>query len=354
MIKIQEHLDRANPEVYLDTLALSLWEHLNPKRKSDGELKDTSTINLCEDYYKLTVTNKYIKDYADNVKTTAQRHRRFFKYLKKEKNKNLKRIIIGQPTEFDTILTEVFKILRIEDLYIKSGEKISQTKFSKLLNSTIFNYKKLRSSSFCSELYKTIGFKNAICPYCNDRKVEVLNVEQDATKKEKLKAYFDLDHFYPKSQNPFFAVSFYNLIPSCHTCNSSEKSDLPFTIASHIHPYHDSFEDLFKFKISLKTQLGDKADEITFVPLTARLTDGVIEDLKLDVRYKNNIESANELVTLYNKYKHYLSSPDRTMFIEMILKSIPTQRKKILSFSKAKLNRDVLKQLDIANDLAID
>lgn len=354
MIKIQEHLDRANPEAYLDTLARSLWGHLNPKRKSDDELKDTSIINLCKYYYHLTETNKYIKENADNIKATAQRHKRFFKYLKKENNKNLRRIIIAKPTEFDAILTEILGILREEDLFITKGEKISQTKFGKLLNATIFNYKKFRGSSFCSGLYWTIGFKNAICPYCNDRKVEVVNVERDATKVKKLKAYFDLDHFYPKSQNPFFATSFYNLIPSCHTCNSSEKSDLPFTITTHIHPYHDSFEDLFKFKISLKTQLGDKADEITFVPKTARLTDGVIEDLKLDIRYKNNIESANNLVTLYNKYKYYLGSPNQAMFIEMILKDIPKQRKKILSFSKAKLHRDVLKQLDIANELEID
>lgn len=354
MIKIQEHLDRANPEAYLDTLALSLWEHLNPKRKSDGELKDTSIINLCEYYYQLTETNKYTKEYADNIKATAQRHKRFFKYLKKEKNKNLKRIIIAKPSEFDAILTEILDILREEDLFITNGEKISQTKFGKLLNTTIFNYKKFRGSKFCSELYWTIGFKNAICPYCNDRKVEVINVERDATNEKKLKAYFDLDHFYPKSQNPFFATSFYNLIPSCHTCNSSEKSDLPFAITTHIHPYHDSFEDLFKFKISLKTQLGDKADEITFVPKTNKLTDGVIEDLNLDVRYQNNIDLANELVSLYNRYKHNLNTPSHSMFIDMLFKGIPLERKKILSYSKAKLNRDILKQLDVNKLLGID
>ncbi|TCL67476.1 hypothetical protein EV196_10232 [Mariniflexile fucanivorans] len=29
----------------------------------------------------------------------------------------------------------------------------------------------------------------------------------------------ELDHYYPKSLYPYFGVSFYNLIPSCQSCN---------------------------------------------------------------------------------------------------------------------------------------
>jgi hypothetical protein len=29
----------------------------------------------------------------------------------------------------------------------------------------------------------------------------------------------EIDHFYPKDKYPFLAVSFFNLIPSCLTCN---------------------------------------------------------------------------------------------------------------------------------------
>lgn len=48
----------------------------------------------------------------------------------------------------------------------------------------------------------------SICPYCSEENIE----PTDNTKKQ-------IDHFLPKRQYPFFALSFYNLIPSCGTCN---------------------------------------------------------------------------------------------------------------------------------------
>lgn len=50
-----------------------------------------------------------------------------------------------------------------------------------------------------------------ICPYCGNDKVR----ESSRTKNE-------LDHFLPKRKYPLFAVSYYNLIPSCHFCNRSD------------------------------------------------------------------------------------------------------------------------------------
>lgn len=53
------------------------------------------------------------------------------------------------------------------------------------------------------------------CPYCNrtyigSSKGKILNVQ--------------LDHFYSKSRYPFFAVSLYNLVPSCPFCNLNKSS----------------------------------------------------------------------------------------------------------------------------------
>ena len=48
----------------------------------------------------------------------------------------------------------------------------------------------------------------SICPYCSEEYIEPTS----NTKKQ-------IDHFLPKRQYPFFALSYYNLIPSCGTCN---------------------------------------------------------------------------------------------------------------------------------------
>lgn len=47
-----------------------------------------------------------------------------------------------------------------------------------------------------------------VCPYCSEEVIE----PTDNTKKQ-------IDHFLPKRKYPFFALSYYNLIPSCDTCN---------------------------------------------------------------------------------------------------------------------------------------
>lgn len=71
-------------------------------------------------------------------------------------------------------------------------------------------------------LIDNIGLK--VCPYCNRNYIS--NRGQ----------YFSaqMDHFYNKSKFPFFAISLYNLIPSCSSCNLI-KSDKDFEL----HPFVD-------------------------------------------------------------------------------------------------------------------
>lgn len=38
-------------------------------------------------------------------------------------------------------------------------------------------------------------------------------------------AYYDLDHWKPKSKYPFLCISFFNLQPSCHSCNIHKRDD---------------------------------------------------------------------------------------------------------------------------------
>ncbi|MFX8327742.1 hypothetical protein ABTL71_18955, partial [Acinetobacter baumannii] len=49
------------------------------------------------------------------------------------------------------------------------------------------------------------------CPYCNRSYIYYIS------RRKEIKP--QIDHFFPKSKYPFLAMSFYNLIPSCQTCN---------------------------------------------------------------------------------------------------------------------------------------
>lgn len=64
------------------------------------------------------------------------------------------------------------------------------------------------------DLTKELGI--TVCPYCNRNYIQnIQNINQYSKKRRTC----EFDHFYPKSKYPFFAISFYNLVPSCKVCN---------------------------------------------------------------------------------------------------------------------------------------
>ncbi|APX99720.1 HNH endonuclease family protein [Lacinutrix venerupis] len=356
MITIQEHLNVSDPNKFLSKIAENHWKELNPKYKSRNEYKTNSLIKKCKKFYIQSNTSSYIKKYAQGSKSTAKRHRALFNFLKKNNCYELKKIILAKPNDFNKINNKIFQLIKEEDIYLTKGARISQTEFGKLISNELLNYKAFRSSQYCTILYSKLNFTDATCPYCNDRKVEI--VKRNSHKKLTINniAYFDLDHFYPKSQNPFFALSFFNLIPSCHICNSPEKGDKPYNIDTHLHPYSEAFEDFYTFKISLKVLLGDSIDELTFQVKKIKPNDKTIDDLNLINRYKNRLLTTEKLVRFYlNNYKKVSTTDEIENFAKMFfeLKEIPKKRNEILSIENGKLFRDILKQIDSLNLLKI-
>ncbi len=77
-----------------------------------------------------------------------------------------------------------------------------------------------------------------VCPYCNR------NYIFNFLKANKKNATAQLDHFFDKGTYPYLAVTMYNLVPSCSTCNQ-RKSNKKCNI---FYPYLESFSDSVKFK----------------------------------------------------------------------------------------------------------
>lgn len=65
-----------------------------------------------------------------------------------------------------------------------------------------------------------------VCPYCGRNYIN------------RLKSYrqYEIDHFFPKDKYPIFAVSLYNLIPVCPSCNR-RKANKDFSYSPHNHKY---------------------------------------------------------------------------------------------------------------------
>jgi len=351
MIRIQEHLNRDDAEVFLDTLAEKHWGTLNQNLASGKGLKQNSLIEKCRKYKAQTKRKSYIVKYAGGDPQAAERQKTFFDFLLSAKATNLKRLIIARPLEFSSLKAEIYGILHPSDLYSGSPGNCAQSPFGVLLSNVIFNYTAFRASDFCKDLFSEINFQSTTCPYCNDNKLNITKLKSNSSSKTKLKAYLDLDHFYSKSEHPYFSISFFNLLPVCHDCNSGDKGEKPFTIETHIHPYCDSFDDYYKFSISLTTLLGDPIDSIDIHKTNRRPHDITLTDLNLRARYANNFAAANELVNLFWKNKEHIGTEFENDFRELLLRDIPVERHNILKHQRAKMNRDILMQIDIGNVL---
>lgn len=58
-----------------------------------------------------------------------------------------------------------------------------------------------------------------VCPYCGRN--YVYSVDHPTKSNPNTKVKVELDHFLPKSEYPYLAINYYNLVPSCKTCNAS-------------------------------------------------------------------------------------------------------------------------------------
>ena len=163
-----------------------------------------------------------------------------------------------------------------------------------------------------------------VCPYCNLNATYTVIVK-DGTKITRP----EFDHFYDKDSNPILALSFYNLIPSCHTCNSTLKGKEPFSINSHLNPYSDNFDKEAKFRL--------KIEDSTFYHSIKGFDVALESD---DERAKNNIKSF-ELDTLYQNHKDIILEliQKEAIYNESYLDELLTQYEGTLFKNKEDLQR---------------
>lgn len=105
-----------------------------------------------------------------------------------------------------------------------------------------------------------------VCPYCNR---EFIYTVYDENQKKIVRP--ELDHYLPQSLFPMFALSFYNLIPSCHSCNAVVKRERELDMGKHIHPY-------IKSNAKMQFKYGE-----------LRLCDGKLRT-KVDIDYQNDLD----------------------------------------------------------------
>lgn len=185
------------------------WYVKNQKKYCEEKIKE---------YHKKIANNEY---HGKNPKTIYE--------LLHCIEKNLDAILREKPKKLYKISEKIQA--QFPDAFHKPPKKSKKEDYALYhMLSDIFNYVTFTKShkDFAYELTMKQGV--SICPYCNR---EFIFTVADTIRPE-------LDHYFPQSKFPLLALSFFNLIPSGHICNSNIKHDEELDFKSDLHPYVES------------------------------------------------------------------------------------------------------------------
>ena len=197
-------------------------------------------------------TSVYVKLNKKVIKYQGTKNHDLFFYLLNNHDEIIKEKII----RLEKHINKIKSIITKNNIIFKGtnpadGKLIYNDVYWDIVES--FDYAAYSASDKPYKLMLELGVN--VCPYCNRQFVNTF-ISPDG------KTRATLDHFYSKSEYPYLALSFYNLIPSCYSCNSSLKGRIPFTFNKNVNPYHSSFENIVSFTIKYK-EIGDSKKYIS-------------------------------------------------------------------------------------------
>ena len=254
----------------------------------------------------------------------------------------VKRLVLAAPEEM-LIIQRYYKILRIR------YPKIQWSDIDRVLNYDIFTCKN-HNSGLSLKLAEIKNVRS--CPYCN-RSFTMLVYHKNSYV---MRA--DFDHFLAKSKYPLFALSLYNLIPSCLNCNRTIKRSKEFESNTHLHPYMDHKErDKWKFKYRLM-DIDRYLLEINTSKCADTKIDRTITDLKLEEIYQkahSDYELKDLIALNYSYGKNYINdivnnvmenSGLSTKDVYLYLFGVEIDANNDLNRLLNKMKRDILAELD--------
>lgn len=221
---------------------------------------------------KKEVDKKFIKEIMGFISEILQRLGKNYEVIDSYTNLRLRRKVHYNSGGISTFLNNR---IDYDDIYtnFKEFQDIYINKFSyKGINNWIIDETQIR-----------------VCPYCN------LSFIYNRDKK----VTAQLDHFFSKAEYPMFALCFYNLIPSCASCNRI-KSDNQEELVS---PYEeDAYESV---KISCDYSGVGSGRKTTIEIETGKGREKTtIDILKLKDAYEQHKDYAEEMIRKIQIYKN--------------------------------------------------
>lgn len=195
-----------------------------------------------------------------------------------------------------------------------------------------------------------------VCPYCNRHYIYVVKKKNKGEKNVQP----EIDHFYPKTKYPFFAISYYNLIPSCKTCNGfggKEDSDPLDPNRIIVNPYLLEDSDFtFSYNIKNANILNSVHNKDSIEIVFKNGKSGNIEVFNLKQLYEMHSDHVLELIVkskyrYSNYYREYLSSFKNLNFtqkeIDRLILGNYSETDEVNKRPLAKLYQDIGKELGL-------
>ncbi|GGE58645.1 hypothetical protein EV200_103401 [Pedobacter psychrotolerans] len=193
------------------------------------------------------------------------------------------------------------------------------------------------------------------CVYCNRNYIYYL------TKAEKVKP--QIDHFYPKKKYPYLGMSFYNLIPSCQTCNGPEcKSDLdPLSAGARLINPHLIKNGDFKFNYGINSiDYSNSFNKDAFSVIVEKHPKKHLEVFKLEGLYNKHTDHIADLVVKASlkyspEYREYLKYEYRRLEltdhdINKLIVGNYTDEHELHRRPLSKLYLDIASELNLINN----
>lgn len=304
------------------------------------ELKDL----VDEFYLKLsrTQSNRAKRFFLQRVKLNlasiidSKKKQEFIRVIKRDHSILLKSDPTVLKSKIDDYERLGYNTLLFDDSANKGRGK--QTIFGGLIED-LFGYGTFRDGPHAIWLAEQLNIKT--CPYCNAQYTLTYSKNVDPTffktlfksnEREKERALFEFDHFFPKSRYPYLSTSIYNLVPACKPCNNlkgSAKTDL----LNYVHPYQRDFNKMFEFDCSDK-------DVIDFLLSKKKIEDvEVILKSRKSGTFKVTLKNHIELFDLDKIYQLH-----KDVVEELYLKSYyynSTRQKELLEIKITGTNKNL-------------
>lgn len=280
-------------------LAIKFYELVIDRKKKFIKLKSfTETFNISPKSLGYFVKNHFKKKYRKRSKNQPETQGDLLNSLFFQGNRYMLGISKYEAQEILDFLNSINH--KIEDLLKGSPVKLAdytsvksqneQLKF-KLLIEFIFQYETLgndKGEAFGKdknwnsyELTRKLDVK--VCPYCNKNWINTVFDENEGKITNP-----QLDHFFPKADFPILRLSFYNLIPSCETCNSRIKGESFLPLDEYIHPHFEGFDPEYFFDP---------------IPLDTASNQGVGEDYLIQLEVEDGSDKFNRAFNSFEFFK---------------------------------------------------